>query len=76
MKIAILLKMARQVEGEYHFINVIKAHVDPEKLYRFMREATLPRTEVIAEVPCTIDYGVVENVEVEGLQEENVRPAV
>lgn len=69
MKVAILTKIARQVEGEFVFVNVIKAHVNADKLYRFVRETNLPRTEKIAETECVIEYGVIENIEIEGLEE-------
>lgn len=75
MKIAVLLKMARQVEGEYHFISIMKASVNPDQLYRYMRETTLPRTETINDIQCVVEYGIYENIEVEGLDpkmEENV----
>jgi hypothetical protein len=70
MKAAILLKIARQVEGEFVFVNVLKSHVDPDKLYRYVRENTLPMTEKIGDVDCIIEYGVIEDVEVEGIQEQ------
>ena len=72
MKVAVLLKIARQVEGEYHFVNVLKAHADADKLHRYLRETELPRAEQIGGVDCVVEYGVIENLEVEGLQEDNV----
>lgn len=65
MKVAILLSIARQVEGEQIFINVMKAHRDPEKLRQYLAENTLPPTGVFQGVPCLIEYGVVPDVEVE-----------
>jgi hypothetical protein len=65
MKIAILTSIARQIEGEYVFVRVVKAHTNPDKLWRFLRENDLPRTTSINGVDCVIEYGVIENIEVE-----------
>lgn len=65
MKIAILMSLARMVEGEYVFARVVKASADADKLHRFLRENTLPRTATLNDVNCVIEYGVIENVEVE-----------
>lgn len=70
MKVAVLTKIARQVEGDYVFVNVLKAHTDPDKLYRFMRENQMPLAEKIGNVDCVVEYGVIEDVEVEGLPTE------
>ena len=67
MKVSFLMRIARQVEGEYVFVDVIKAHTDPDKLFRFLRENQLPQSTKIGEVNCVIEYGVIENVEVEGV---------
>lgn len=69
MKIAIIFALARQVEGEFFFFDVHKADVNPDRLWRYLRETDLPRTAKIGEIDCTVEYGVVENVEVENLKE-------
>lgn len=61
----ILISIARQVEGEYVFVRVIKASTSSDKLFRFLRETDLPRTAKIGEVDCVLEYGVIENVEIE-----------
>ncbi len=66
MKAAILVSIARQVEGEYVFIKVLKAHTNAEVLHRFLRENSLPRTETLNGVNCVIEYGVFEDVEIDG----------
>ena len=38
MKIAVLVSIARQIEGEYVFIRVVKANKNSEKLFKFLRE--------------------------------------
>lgn len=65
MKVSFLMSIARQVEGEYVFVNIVKAHTNPDKLFRFLRENELPPVRKIGEVDCTVEYGVIENVEVE-----------
>lgn len=65
MKVAVLVSIARQVMGEYVFVRVIKANKNSEKLFRFLRENDLPRTAQIGEVDCVIEYGVIEDIEIE-----------
>lgn len=67
MKVSLLVSVARQVEGEYVFVNVVKANTDPNKLRQFLSENTLRRTDVIQGIDCVIEYGVVTDVEVEGI---------
>ena len=64
MKIHILLKIARQVEGEYVFVNVEKASTKKEVIHSYLMEnnSTLPRTEIIRDIDCVIEYGVLEDV--------------
>jgi hypothetical protein len=70
MKIAVLLSLARQVEGEYVFGNIIKAHVDPEVLRNHLANTELPKTVELGGIGCVIEYGVIEDVEVEGLDDK------
>lgn len=65
MKIAILTSIARQVEGEWVFLRVIKAHANGDKLHRYLRETDLPRTTKIGDVDCVLEYGVIEDIEIE-----------
>lgn len=65
MKIAILQSIARMVEGEFILCRIVKAHSNPEKLYKFLRENELPRTMQQDGVPYVIEYGVIENIEIE-----------
>jgi len=67
MKISILMAMARQVEGEYIFINVLKANTDVEVLNKFLRENDLPRTRKVDQIDCVVEYGVIQDIELEGL---------
>jgi len=67
MSVSILVSIARQVMGEYVFVRVVKADKNSENLFKFLRENELPRTTKIGEIECFIEYGVIENVEVEGL---------
>jgi hypothetical protein len=65
MKIAILTKIARQVEGEFLFLNVIKAATNANTLRKYLFENTLPRTEKVGDVDCVIEYGIIEEIEVD-----------
>ena len=65
MKIAALTCLARQVEGEMVFFQILKANTDVEKLRKFLNENDLPRTRVIDEIQCVVEYGIVEDIEVE-----------
>lgn len=65
MKAAILLSIARQIEGEYVFVRVIKANKNSEPLFKFLRENDLPKTTKLGEVECFLEYGVIEDIEVE-----------
>lgn len=65
MKVAILFSIARQVEGEYVFVNVVKASMDADKLRQYVTQNPLDRTAVIQGIPCVIEYGVVPDIEIE-----------
>jgi hypothetical protein len=65
MKVSVLQSIARQIEGEYIMVKIVKAHVNPEKLYKFLRENELPRTMTQDGVNYYIEYGVLEDIEVE-----------
>lgn len=67
MKVAVLVSLARQVEGEYVFANVIKAHVSTDILKQYLNSSDLPRTGKFNGVDCVMEYGVFQDVEIEGL---------
>jgi hypothetical protein len=73
VKAAVVVSIARQVEGEYVFVRVIKAHTNPDKLHRYLRETDMPRTAKVGDVECILEYGVIENIEIE---EEKNEPTV
>ena len=68
MKIAVILALSRQVEGEYVFGNIIKAHTDPEVLRQYLTNTSLPKTNTLGGVNCVIEYGVIDDVDVEGIE--------
>ena len=72
MKIAVLVSLARQVEGEYVFMNVIRAHVDPEVLKTYLNSTDLPKTSSMGGVDCVLEYGVFKDIEIEGLADEKL----
>ena len=58
MKISVLVSIARQVEGEWIFTNIVKAHVDSNNLKEYLNTTDLPKTGVFEGVECIIEYGV------------------
>ncbi len=65
MKVNVLLKLARQVEGDRVLINAVKASVNKEALHKHLREMNVPATEEIDGIGCIIELGILEDVEVD-----------
>ena len=70
VKFSVLTSLARQVEGEFVFQNIIAVDVDPQKLEDKIA-AGLPRTETIGGVGCVIEYGIMRDLELEIPEEES-----
>ena len=66
--IAVLVRVARQVEGEYIMVDVMKADANAERLKAYLSTANLPQTMEQDGVGYVITYGVHENV---SLNDEN-----
>ena len=64
MKVDIVLKIARQVEGEMVFINAIAAFADKQKLMNFMSSTKFMPAEKVNDIDCTIEIGVLQDVEI------------
>lgn len=64
MKVSILLSIARQVDGEFIFIKGILGDTNPDKLYKHLRHNNLPQTEKIDEIECVVEYGIIEDIEI------------
>lgn len=67
MKVSVLVSLARQVEGEFVFANVLKANVDPEKLKEYLNNTDLPKTSVMNGINCVVEYGIFKDIEIEGV---------
>jgi len=65
MKIYLVLKIARQYEGELLFINVLKAFNNKEKAQYWVLSNRFPQSETIDGVECLVEIGIIEDVEVE-----------
>lgn len=63
-KIAILMAIARQVEGEWVQISIIKASKNLVTLKEYLSQNELPRTKTIENVNYVIEYGIIEDVEI------------
>tara|TARA_B100000941_G_C28346252_1_gene469396 strand:+ start:179 stop:397 length:219 start_codon:yes stop_codon:yes gene_type:complete len=61
--ITIVTKIARQVEGEYVFVNVLGAFPNKEAANKYIANTTIPRTETINNVQCVVEVGIIENIE-------------
>lgn len=64
MKVHIVTKLARQVEGEQHFINILGAFTDSNKATEFVKAINYKPAEIIDNVPCLVDIGILYDVEV------------
>lgn len=60
MKIHVALKIARQYEGEYVFIQALKGFVDRVNLSNFLKTYQYSPTEKINGIECIVEPGVVE----------------
>ena len=67
MKIAVLVSIARQVEGEMVYCQVIKAHTNPDELKQYLDSSDLPKTSDFSGMQCVFEYGVFKDIEVEGM---------
>lgn len=65
MKITILVKIARQVEGEMIFINVERATKDENVIREYLKENKLSHAETIQGTNCVVEYGVITDIEIE-----------
>lgn len=62
--LTIVTKIARQVEGEYVFVSVLGAFKNIENVDPFVKKQKIKPTEVINNIPCIVEIGVIENVEI------------
>lgn len=60
MKIYVALKIARQYEGEFVFVNALKAFIDPINLDVFLKSYQYSPAETINGVECVVEPGVVQ----------------
>jgi len=65
MKIHVILKLARQVEGEIFLLHAVKAGTDKDALHKYLREMNVPATEEIDGIGCIIELGLLEDIEVD-----------
>lgn len=72
MKIHVITKLARQVEGDLVFVNAIAAFTDRARAEEFLKTYTYPLTEVIGGVGCLIEVGILYDLEVTQ-EEKNVQ---
>ena len=68
MKIHVALKIARQYEGEYVFVQALNGFIDRVNLNKFLSQYQFSPTEEIGGVGCLVETGVVE-VEIGDIEE-------
>jgi len=64
MKIHIITKLARQVEGEHVFVNALAAFTDRVKAEEYLKTLQYAKAEVIAGTDCLIEMGILYDLEV------------
>lgn len=64
MKVHIVTRIARQVEGEYHFVNILGAFTEKHKAEQFVKELDYKPAQEIDGIPCMVDIGILFDVEV------------
>ncbi len=65
MQVHIVTKIARQIEGEMCFINVIKAFKNKDNAKYWIMSNRIPAHETIEGIDCIVEIGLLEDVEVE-----------
>jgi hypothetical protein len=65
MKVNVILKLARQVEGDRVFLHAIKASTNKDSLHKYLRELNMPATEEIDGIGCIVELGMLEDIEVD-----------
>jgi hypothetical protein len=64
MKVHFVTLLARQVEGEYFNLRILNVFSDKQKLQDYVKTLDVSRGQVIEGVPCILEIGVYEDVEV------------
>lgn len=71
MKVDVVIKLSRQVEGEYVFVNALRAFAQQpndghkQKIQTFLANTPCERAEHINGVDCMVEVGVLQDIEVE-----------
>jgi hypothetical protein len=65
LKVHIVVKIARQVEGEFIAINVLKASTDEKLLEKYVAELSYAPVESIDGVDCIVEVGVFRDILIE-----------
>lgn len=61
-KFFIVVQLARQVEGEYHSVNVLGAFHTEEAVKKFLEGKPIRFAQVVNGVNCLVDVGVIRDV--------------
>jgi hypothetical protein len=64
VKVNFVTLLARQVEGEYFNLRILGVFADKQKMQEFVNGLDIPRGQVIEGIPCLLEIGIYEDVEV------------
>ena len=65
MKVNVLVKIARQVLGDYILIQAEKASTDVNKLQDYMTKNQIPARQEMQRMDCYVEWGVLTDIEVD-----------
>lgn len=69
MKVSVVVKIARQVEGEYVLINPVTAFIDKDKARRFVENTTFMPAETINGIDYMIEMSVLQDIDVQDVED-------
>ena len=58
----LVMKIARQIEGEFIAINAIKASTEKKVIEDFVNNLEYKPTEIINGIPCLVEIGVLHDI--------------
>jgi hypothetical protein len=61
----VVLKIARQVEGDLVFVNAIKGFTEKAAMHEFIIKNPFPAAEKIQGVDCFVQIAIIEDLEIE-----------
>lgn len=69
MKVNVVIRLARQYEGEMVWINAVAAFVDQDKARKFISSSQFAPAETIDGVDCLVEMGVLCDVDINDFED-------